>query len=798
MDKIRQGPKSKIPRKSTAALAELKIKLANKCRTVVAYQVTALLIFVVLGFFIYSNTLNSPFVFDDRQNIQEDPYVRLTELTLRNIITAGLKDHASHRPIANISFALNYYFHRYDVIGYHYTNIIIHILTGIFLYLFIKNTLGMSLLRCRYDHYRAIAFFAALLWLVHPIQTQSVTYIVQRMNSMAAMFYILSLLLYVKGRLTIQEQKKSWPWFAGCTLAGLLALGCKETAATLPVFILLYEWYFFQDLKTPWLKRYLGYVIAAFVIFGILGLLYLGTSPLEKILSGYAHREFTLTERLLTQPRVVIYYISLLVYPHPGRLNLDHYFALSHSLIAPPTTLLCFGAIIGLIGLAFYIAKRERLLSFCILWFFGNLVIESSVIALELIFEHRLYLSSMLVSLAIVAMAWRFIKQNWVRVGVFCIVALLCCAWTYERNSVWSNPATLWKDCVAKSPEKARPHNNLGTTLKSQDKLDEAISHYRHALQLKPDYALAHYNLAKALDSQGNTEEAISHYRRALRIKPDFAEACYNLGRIMQTQGNPDEAINYYHHALRIKPDFAEAHNNLAAVLSMQGKLDEATIHYRQALQISPDSAVLHYNLANTLRAQGKLDEAISHYRQALRIKSDFAQAHNSLAGALARQGKLNEAITHFIEVVQLDPNSARAHYTLARALKNGGRIKEAITEFKETLRLRPNWVIPMNSLAWLLATHKDAKYRNPEEAIQLAERACKLTNYEKPALLNTLATAYAAADRFSEAVATAEKALELAKSSKQEELVEQIIDHLSLYKTGQPYIETFTKISPD
>ncbi|MHC4890788.1 MAG: hypothetical protein ACYTEO_15140, partial [Planctomycetota bacterium] len=163
---------------------ECETKLVDKCQSTAVYQATALLVFVILGFLIYSNTLKSPFVFDDHSIIEDNHHIRLTELTLKDIIAAGFKSYHHQRPVANISFALNYYFHRYNVIGYHCINVIIHILTGIFLYLFIKNTLTTPLLRRRYERYRWIHFFAALLWLVHPVQTQSVTYIVQRMNSL--------------------------------------------------------------------------------------------------------------------------------------------------------------------------------------------------------------------------------------------------------------------------------------------------------------------------------------------------------------------------------------------------------------------------------------------------------------------------------------------------------------------------------------------------------------------------------------------------------------------------------------
>ena len=192
-------------------------------------------------------------------------------------------------------------------------------------------------------------------------------------------------------------------WFAGCFLAGILAMGSKESTAMLPVFIFLYEWYFFQDLDKSWFKRQLKYLVAIVLLFCFVAGFYLGFDPLGKFntLRDYVFKEFTIGQRLLTQTRVVLYYLSLIFYPNPSRLNLDHDFPLSYSLFDPFTTFLSLIIIVGLIALGLYLARRQRLISFCIFWFFGNLVIESSVIPLALIFEHRLYLPSMFVFLLI-------------------------------------------------------------------------------------------------------------------------------------------------------------------------------------------------------------------------------------------------------------------------------------------------------------------------------------------------------------------------------------------------------------
>jgi tetratricopeptide (TPR) repeat protein len=559
----------------------------------------------ILVFLIYSNTLKGPFIFDDMNNILENPHIRLTKLTLKDLTSAGLDGPSSRRPVATISFALNYYFNGYKVLGYRLVNILIHVITGVLLYFFAKSTLAVLPLSTRNKFQGWIPFFTALIWLVHPIQSQSVTYIVQRMNSMAGMFYILSLLLYTSARRGRNTRKK-WVLFAGCILSGILSLGSKQIAATLPFVVFLYEWYFFQKLSWNWLRRQLLPVAAILMFITAAAYIYLGGHPLEKILMAYEAQDFTLAERVLTEFRVVIYYISLLLFPHPSRLNLDYDFPISHSLIDPLTTVLSLGIITGLITLAFCLAKKERLLSFAILWFFGNLVIESSVIGLYVIFEHRTYLPSMLVSMAAVTLSYRYMKPKWLNLVVLCAVAILFSFWTYERNDIWRDDVTLWRDCVEKSPNKARPHNNLGNALVRRGKVEEAVSHYSEALRIEPNYGNAHMNLGIALGKQGKLDQAISHFSDALRVEPDNARTHNNLGFALAIQGRVKEAVSHYAEALHAKPDYAEAHNNLGVALAKQGRIKEAMSHFSEALRIKPYFTEARNNMDRALRRMGR------------------------------------------------------------------------------------------------------------------------------------------------------------------------------------------------
>ncbi len=750
---------------------------------------------VALGFFIYSNTLSTPFIFDDRNNIQNNPEIRLTDLSLTALSEAGLKSPCRNRPISNISFAVNYYFHQYHVKGYHLVNIFIHILTGIFLYFFFKTTMGIlyqrpnvfnqavklpvvnqsPIINIQSKNIPLISFFAATIWLVHPVQTQSVTYIVQRMNSMAAMLYILSIWLYAKGRIYQKNRSRpkpktqgtkrftQWPiptilYFVGSAIAGILGLGTKEIVASLPFFILLYELYFLQELEFPRLKSHLLGILA--ILTGIAIFLcvyvYLGSNPLEVIRNSYTLRDFTLSQRVLTELRVVIFYISLLVFPHPSRLNLDHDFPLSYGPADPVTTLLSIIAITGLIWTAIYSAKRDRLVSFSLLWFIGNLVIESSVIGLEIIFEHRNYLPSMLVCLMAAVLSCRYLRPKWLYITALTTLIFLLSYWTYTRNNIWSNNLTLWEDCVKKSPQKARPYNNMGNTLAEKRNFSAAISNYYSALKINPKLPKVHNNLGLALTEMGRPQEAYNHYSEALKIDPDYPDAYNNLGNLMLNKGQVKKAHQLYLNALKVNPDFVKARNNLGLILSKQGHTKEAISHYVKALQADPNLAITHNNMGNAFIQLGQYAKAAKHYLRAIELNPDNASAHNNMGSVLIKLGKPNEAIKHFTQAIEINPGYVNAHKNLGTALMNLGKTAAAIKHFSAALRLKPNMYTILNSMGVALLFQNRI-----DEAIFYLQKSLSIQPEYVQALYN-LAKAYSLNKEYEKSVSLYEKIIGL------------------------------------
>ncbi|OGR03443.1 MAG: hypothetical protein A2511_02770 [Deltaproteobacteria bacterium RIFOXYD12_FULL_50_9] len=534
---------------------------------------TVYIFLCIIGFtvIIYANTLNSPFTFDDFHNITDNQAIQLNRLGPVEIWRAAFQSANPTRPIANISFALNFYFHQFALPGYHVVNILIHALCSCLLYIFLRMTLNLPLLYGKHGSTStdAVSFATAIIWTVHPLNTQSVTYIVQRMNALAALFVLLTLICYIQVRLSTNRHGR-WAWLTATFISGCLALGSKENAATLPFIILLYELYFFQDLDWQWLKKQAQLALGFVAFFTVLGVIYLQGKPIVMLTETYAQRDFTLIQRLLTELRVVVYYLELFFFPHPSRLNLVHDVPLSISLTAPVTTLFSLVFIIGCLSWAIWKADKERLLSFCVLWYFGNLVIESSVIGLEIIFEHRTYLPSMLVSLLTVILITRYLKQKSWQIALLFIVVLLCSYWTYSRNQVWSDEVTLWTDCMQKSPGLVRPHENLGNALDDQGKRQEATVQYLAALKINPAADGVHYNLALALYRIGRLSEAKKHFTESLRLKPLNPDGVYYLAAIAEQDGNHQLAAQLYIEVLKLDPNYMNARYRLQ-ILKQKG-----------------------------------------------------------------------------------------------------------------------------------------------------------------------------------------------------------------------------------
>jgi tetratricopeptide (TPR) repeat protein len=331
--------------------------------------------------------------------------------------------------------------------------------------------------------------------------------------------------------------------------------------------------------------------------------------------------------------------------------------------------------------------------------------------------------------------------------------------------------------------------HNLGRILKDQGKVAEAVEQWQKVLQFDPDHAAAHANIGLVMVQQGEYKQAIEHLNKSLQAKPNSMNL-YAVGHVYQRLGKYNMAIQNYTEAVRLEPDFPHAHFDLAVACSEIGDHEMAVQHYKEVLRIQPDYPGVLNNIGMELKEQGKINQAIEMWKKALDIHPGGYGVHFNIGLAAAEQGDYDEAVERYKKALLADPNWPEVHLNLGWAYAQLGRYGLAIGHYYRLLQLNPDRVDTLRRLAWILATTEDEKFIDPPGAISLAQKACRLTDYREPLLLDTLAAAYAAAGKFSQAVTTAENALRLAQSLQQIELAEKIKERRRLYKANQRCIE--------
>ncbi|HEY6008004.1 MAG TPA: tetratricopeptide repeat protein, partial [Geobacteraceae bacterium] len=599
-----------------------------------------------------------PFTFDDITSIVDNPIIR----DAGNFL--GRADGYRYNPrrfVAYLTFALNYRAGGLGVAGYHVVNLVIHLITALLVYAWTRLTLATPrLAESRFAPCsRSISLVAALLFVAHPLATQAVTYVVQRSASLATLFYLLALVCYAAARSEQERLRRlSSPrvlfLFGATVLASGLALRTKEIAVTLPFALLLYEGMFFPRTRR---KRLL-------IGFGTLGgaLLFLAvalsaTRPLGEFLADVGQslaetRVISRSDYLLTQFRVLVTYVRLLFMPVAQ--NLDYAYPIATSLFDPAVCASLF-FLLGLLACAVVLLVRAgrggepllRLVAFGIFWFFLTLAVESSIIPItDVIFEHRLYLPLAGVAMAAGAGCFLLGRRLPVVAGRLLLVALVLALAlaTWRRNAVWGDNVALWRDVVAKSPAKARSHNELGKALYDGKRYAEAVVAYREAIRLDPAFLPAHNNLGAALHKLGDVDGAIAAYEAALRLEPRQSETLNNLAIAHERKGLVDLSIAEYESVLKMRPDYAAAHNNLGAAYRKKGNIPAAMEQYRIALRLKPDYASAYNNLGVAYALQGNYAEAAEQFTTALRLQPDNGEFRENLAKVYDLRGEKEKA----------------------------------------------------------------------------------------------------------------------------------------------------------
>ena len=636
------------------------------------------LLVVLAGLAAYATSFDGVCVFDDVPGIVENE-------SIRDLLKPADILRHDRRPVVNLSLAVNYAFGKLEVVGYHAFNLAVHILAALTLYGLVRRTLLLGALPERMsDSAPWFATAAAVIWVVHPLNTQAVTYVTQRAESMAGLFYLLTLYCSVRGL----DSARRGRWYVGAVAACALGMGCKGMMVTAPLMVLLYDWVFVgrpmpETLRRRWVL-YLG-LAATWGVLAATGMLRVLVPEEGGRHVGFGVPGVTALDYLLTQPGVILHYLRLCFWPHPLCLDYNWPLAGGAAEIVPAGLL-----ILALLGGTVWALLRRSWLGFAGAWLFLILAPTSSFIPIkDPSFEHRMYLPLAAAVVIVIAAARLILRRlthgpgaasrgrlaGAVLVGV---TTTSLGALTAVRNCDYHNRESLWRSVVEAAPDNPRGWNGLGFAIETQGRPQDAIEYYLQALEIDPDYPEAYYNLGNALQASGRLDEAIEQYREALRARPAYPEAINNLGNTLYAQGNLKAAVEVYERAVQIDPNAFRFRKNLANALASSGRLAEAILHYTEALRIQPDDFDIHMNLGAAYGSRQRNDRAIAHLRRAVQIRPASPDAHFNLAAALWLSGSRTRAINHYREALRLNPTDSEVRRRLAEALQEVGRAEEA------------------------------------------------------------------------------------------------------------------------
>jgi protein O-mannosyl-transferase len=733
------------------------------------------LLLIAFVFIAYAQVFRADFIWDDELHLTRNPCV-IGPLGLTEIWTTA---QAVYYPLVLTTFWTLHKFIGLNPFPFHFLNVLLHAASAVLLWRILQ------VLKIRG------AWLGAALWALHPVMVQSVAWITELKNTQSCLFYLLSILWFLKWQnqreaaaassfqLERSGGRRSLGGFVLSLVFFILATLSKPSVVMLPFVLALCIWW--MRGKIRWRDTL---TLTPFALISALASAW--TIWEQKFHARAIGPDWaqTFPERLIIAGKAIWFYLDKLVWPHPlifiyPRWEVDSSEVVVYlPLLAALTGLVALWFIRATWGRAVLFAAGYYVISlFPVLSFFSVFFFRYSFVS-----DHFQYLASMgplvLAGAGIVTFLGRF----------------------------YQTPA----DLVPHPDAEARPGGTIPSsrgrlilsgglcgillvslgflTWRQTPEYQNLFALYTATLRKNPGCWMAHYNLGIALHDCGETDQAMIHYREAIALRPSYAEAHYNLARLLAEKREFADAIDHYEAALTVNPTDAEAHNNLGATLVQAGRVDDAITHYEKALAIRADYAEASCNLADALLSKGEIDSAIGRYLTCVAVLPNNADAQYNLASALFRKGRTDEAIAHYQKTLELVPENADAHANLGSALLAKGRIEDAIAQYREALRGAPENMAAQSNLAWLLATSSDPSLRNGQESVLLAEQASRLSGRNKPLILRILAAAYAEAGRFDEARDTAHQALQAADNQGNVVLSDVLRKEIALYEAGRPY----------
>lgn len=655
----------------------------KESRTKYLYQKKTIFLHIALiatlGFIVYSNSLNGKFIWDDIFLVKDNIYIKnwtnLPKIFSSDIGTGGLVKYSFYRPLQMFTYMIDYSFWGLNVKGYHLTNIFLHILTAVCIYWLVSILFKEP----------NISLLTGLLFVVHPIHTEAVSYISGRADPLVAMFIILSLIFYIK-----YLAKKSVGLYIIILLTYLLAILSKELSLMFPILLLFYHYVFKVKLKINYILGIMAvtfsYILLRLTVFNF----FLFNDSFN----------YNLLQRIPGFFVALTNYLVLLFFPF--NLHMDYGRILFN--ILHPKAILGIVLLIIFLFLAFREKNRNKLVFVCIGWFFITLLLQSNIYLLNAYMaEHWLYLPSIGFFL-ILSSSLNYLYQNkkLIIFSLSIIIALLTffSALTIKQNRYWRAPLIFYERTLRYVPDSEAVLIGLGNVYKEIDRIDDAVTLYKKIIEIDPKNSEAYLNLGNIFSERGDRNKAISLYKKSIELNSNFVQTYNNLASLYRSIDKHDEAISLYKEAIRINPDYSQAYYNLGVTYTIINKNKEAITVLKEAIKVNPNYDEAYNKLALIYKDSGNYVEAIDLYEKAIKISPRNAIIHNNLGNIYKELGRLEKAEVVYKKTIDLKPNYAEVYNNLGIVYRLMDRNEEAIDSFKKSIQIKPDFADAHNNLA--------------------------------------------------------------------------------------------------
>ena len=676
------------------------------------WQVIPVAFLVIWSCFIFVNTLRNNFVYDDSVTIVNNHLIKNWDnfRTLFSFQYFMLSGEISYRPVVTFTYFLDYSLWGENPSGYHFTNLLFHIANVTVFYFLIRKITRIH----------SLAFISALLFASHPVITETVNSISYREDLLAAFFYLMTFILFLKIDDGLMKKGAFYLCYSGSLVSYALSLFSKEMAVTLPVMLVIYT-FFFPSKNNPFkecIKKMKGIYIGYFFV-----------TCFYLIIQFWVFKDVSINlsesgQSIFVMFKVLASYIKLLFLPFG--LNADY--VIPPILVDVVSFLLSVVLIIALIIILLRIGKGNKLFCFFAVWFLVTLSLVSNIIPLSNIMAERyLYIPVMGFSGAAGVLFRKGVSGNIFAKICLGVVLTVFAFVSISRNVVWHDEFSLWHDTLAREPDSARAHHNLGVVYNSKGMYEKAEYEYKKTLEIKPNDAGAYYNLGNLYERKGLIDDAIAAYEKAIQSNPYHADAYNNLGNFYKKKKHYTAAVKMYEKAVRCNPFDFRYHSNLGLIYLETKNYRESVDAFLKALKIAPDKSSTHNSLGNVLKEMGNVDGAKEAYKTALQLNPADANAHNNLGMLYTNTEEFDKAVKEFDTAVRLDPKMASAYNNLGIACANKGDGEKAVEALNTAVILGFDGADVHNNLAGVYLTMgmTDNAIRELDTALKYDQTDC-------------------------------------------------------------------------